>query len=57
MCCFLESQFSSCCDMTVEFALEQLERKSLTFGHTNSVLTFIKQVSPSSQVFFSACKI
>ena len=30
--------------MTTEFALEQLERKSLTFAHTKSVLTFIKQV-------------
>ena len=30
--------------MTTEFALEQLERKSLTFAHTKSVLAFVKQV-------------
>ena len=44
MCCFLKNKFSSCCEMTTEFALEQLERKSLTFAHTKSVLAFIKQV-------------
>ena len=47
MCCFLKSQFSVCCIMTTEFALEQLERKSLTFVHTKSVLAFIKQVKTS----------
>ena len=47
MCCFLKDQFSSCCDMTVMFAVEQLERKLLTFGHIKSVLSFIRQVSLS----------
>jgi hypothetical protein len=45
MCCFLKSTFSSCCEITTEFALEQLERKSLTFAHTKSVLAFVKKVT------------